>query len=569
LGQKKLEINHSKTELLLNRKKPQTINLTAPTTSDFRAQETKMSKAADMAKTTTKGGFHYLLGLVISTVISSVGTIFIAKMMGDDLYGLYGIVLNVPNIIVIFRDWGINSAMVRYTAQYRAEDRTPEIRSIFFSGILFEIIVGIILSVVSFTISGYLATDIYNRPEIASLLQLASITILTSGLITAATAAFTGIEKMEYNSIMLICQSVIKTFLVIVLVALGFGTSGAVVGYTVGTVVAGTIGLAFTLVIFKKLPKPFTFKLEIREYIKEMLKFGLPLSVAAIVGSFLAQFYIFLLPIYYIGDNSTLGNYYIAMNFVVLISFFAIPVTSMLFPAFSKLDAHRENATLKNVFQFSIKYASLLVVPVATLVMSLAEPAVTTLFGDAYALAPLFLAGLSINYLFTAFGSLSISNLINSQGQTNFQLKLNLLTAAIGFPMGYLLIMQFGVIGLIATSLIAGLPSLIISIVWVKKKYNFTIDWNSSARILTSSAIAAVLTYLLITYLAYASLVRLAIGAVFYVIVLIAALLLTRAISQSDIYSLKSMTIGLGPITKILWIVFDVIRKIMAMLKLP
>jgi stage V sporulation protein B len=569
LGQKKLEINHSKTELLLNRKKPQTINLTAPTTSDFRAQETKMSKAADMAKTTTKGGFHYLLGLVISTVISSVGTIFIAKMMGDDLYGLYGIVLNVPNIIVIFRDWGINSAMVRYTAQYRAEDRTPEIRSIFFSGILFEIIVGIILSVVSFTISGYLATDIYNRPEIASLLQLASITILTSGLITAATAAFTGIEKMEYNSIMLICQSVIKTFLVIVLVALGFGISGAVVGYTVGTVVAGTIGLAFTLVIFKKLPKPFTFKLEIREYIKEMLKFGLPLSVAAIVGSFLAQFYIFLLPIYYIGDNSTLGNYYIAMNFVVLISFFAIPVTSMLFPAFSKLDAHRENATLKNVFQFSIKYASLLVVPVATLVMSLAEPAVTTLFGDAYALAPLFLAGLSINYLFTAFGSLSISNLINSQGQTNFQLKLNLLTAAIGFPMGYLLIMQFGVIGLIATSLIAGLPSLIISIVWVKKKYNFTIDWNSSARILTSSAIAAVLTYLLITYLAYASLVRLAIGAVFYVIVLIAALLLTRAISQSDIYSLKSMTIGLGPITKILWIVFDVIRKIMAMLKLP
>ncbi len=80
-GTEKLEINHSKTELWLNRKKPQTINLTALTTSDFRAQETKMSKAADMAKTTTKGGFHYLLGLVISTVISSVGTIFIAKMM--------------------------------------------------------------------------------------------------------------------------------------------------------------------------------------------------------------------------------------------------------------------------------------------------------------------------------------------------------------------------------------------------------------------------------------------------------------------------------------------------------
>ncbi len=554
--------------MLLYGKKPQTINLTAPTTSDFKAKGTKMSKAADMAKTTTKGGFHYLLGLVISTVISSVGTIFIAKMLGDELYGLYGIVLTVPTIIIIFRDWGVSSAMVRYTAQYRAENRASEIRSIFFAGIIFEIVVGLILAVISLLISGFVATDVYNRPEITPLIQIASITILTSGLIGAATAAFTGIEKMHYNSVMLICQAIIKTLLVIALVALGLGTSGAVVGYTVGTAVAGIIGLAFTLIIFKKLPKPFSLKLETKEYTKEMLRFGLPLSIATIVASFLAQFYVFLLPIYYTFDNGTLGSYYMAVNFVVLISFFAIPVTSMLFPAFSKLDPKKDGRTLKNVYQFSIKYASLLVVPVATLVMCLAEPAITSIFGDAYGSAPLFLAGLSINYLFTAFGSLSMGNLINSQGQTKLSLKLNLLTAAIGFPMGYLLIMRFGVLGLIVTSLISGLPSLIISLVWVKKKYNLTVDWNSSARILTSSGIAAVLTYLVVTYLTYASFVRLAIGVVFYVIVLIGALLLTRAINTDDVDSLKSMTSGLGPVTKILWIVFDIIKKLMVALKL-
>ena len=130
-----------------------------------------MSKAADMAKISAKGSFHLLWGLVISTVISSIATIFIARLLGSDLYGLYGIVLIAPGLIGIFRDWGINSAMVRYTAQYRSEDRTAEVRNIIVSGILFEIVLGMALSVVSFALSGYLASNIFHRPEITSLTQ--------------------------------------------------------------------------------------------------------------------------------------------------------------------------------------------------------------------------------------------------------------------------------------------------------------------------------------------------------------------------------------------------------------
>ena len=180
-----------------------------------------MSKAAEMAKVSAKGSFHLLWGLVISTVISSIATIFIARLLGSDLYGLYGIVLIAPTLIGVFRDWGINSAMVRYTAQFRSEDRASEVRSILVSGIIFEIALGMALSAISFALSGYLATNIFHRPEITSLIQIASISILAGGLINAATAAFTGIEKMELNSIMLICQSIIKTVIMITLSHLG------------------------------------------------------------------------------------------------------------------------------------------------------------------------------------------------------------------------------------------------------------------------------------------------------------------------------------------------------------
>ncbi len=73
-----------------------------------------MSKAADMAKVSARGGFHLLWGLVISTVISAVGTIIIANLLSPDEMGLYYIALAAPLLIQYFRDWGVGAAMIKY-----------------------------------------------------------------------------------------------------------------------------------------------------------------------------------------------------------------------------------------------------------------------------------------------------------------------------------------------------------------------------------------------------------------------------------------------------------------------
>jgi O-antigen/teichoic acid export membrane protein len=526
-----------------------------------------MSKAADMAKISAKGSFHLLWGLVLSTAISSIGTIFIAGLLGPDQFGLYTIVLTAPNLILIFRDWGVNSAMVRFTAQYRAENRTNEIRSVLLSGIIFEIALGTVLSVICFLLSGFLATTVFNRPIIVHLIQIASVTILGGGLINAATAAFTGIEKMELNSVMLVCQSIIKTFVIITLVVLGLGTAGATIGFTVGILMAGLIGILLTWTLYRKLPKPSNHKLEIKAYIAAMFQYGAPISLSAIISGFLGQFYAFLLPIYYSTDNVAIGNYGIAANFVVLISFFVLPISTMLFPAFSKIDPQKDKCTFKNVFQYSVKYASLLVVPVAALIICLSEPAVSTLFGSTYGAAPLFLALLSFSYLYAAFGSLSTENLIKSQGQTKYFFKLTIITAAIGFPMGAILILRFGVLGLIVSTLTAGLPSIFLSLRWIKRHYDVSVDWSSSARILLSSAVAAAVTFLVNSQLGFASWIRLIVGVVVFVLVVAVAAVLTRAINQSDIGSLRDMTSSLGFVGRLLNKFLGFMEKLMKTLK--
>jgi O-antigen/teichoic acid export membrane protein len=526
-----------------------------------------MSKASDIAKVSATGSFHLLWGLVVSTIISSVGTIFIARLLGPDSYGLYAIVLTVPNLIVIFRDWGVNSAMVRFTAVYRGEGRIEEVRSIFLSGIIFEIALGLALSIFSFLFADFLATSVFNRPIIAPLIQIASFSVFASGLVAAATAAFTGYEKMELNSIMLIVQSIFRTVIIITLVIVGLGTSGAIIGYTAAMFIAGIIGLLLMWTIYRNMPKPKTNKLEIKAYLTAMLTYCLPLSLANIIMGLLPQYYAFLLPIHYATENTVIGNYGIATSFVVLIGFFATPITTMMFPAFSKLDAEKDREALRNIFQFSVKYAALLVVPVAALVMCLAEPAVATLFGNTYDSAPLFLALLASSYAYTALGNLSTGNLINSQGQTKLTLKLQLLTAAIGLPMGLILILQFGVIGLIITTLTAGLPRLFILLWWVKKQFSVTLDWRSSAKILLSAAIAAALTYTIITQLDLFSWIRLSLGVTIFILTLTPVILVTKTITKADISNLRLIVGELGILSKLINKVLNVFEKIIVFLK--
>jgi O-antigen/teichoic acid export membrane protein len=525
-----------------------------------------MSKAAEMAKTSVKGSFHVMWGLVASTLISAVGTIIIAGLLGEENYGLYYIAITAPTLIILFRNWGVNFAIIRYTAQSNADNKTAEIRGIFMSGLLFEVAVGVALSLIGFLLSDFLATTVFNRPEITPLLQIASLSILTNALVITATAAFTGVERMHLNSIMLVSQSIIKTALIITLVLLGLGTYGAITGFTASSLLAGLIGILLMLTIYKKLPKPNPNKLKIRSNIRKMLKYGVPLSIGVILTGFLLQYYNFVLYIF-VSDNALIGNLAIAQNFVILITFFATPVTTMLFPAFSKIDHQKDPETLKNVFQTSVKYASLLVVPVAAMFMALAEPAISTLFGNTYTEAPLYLALLAITYLYTILGQLSINGLINGQGQTTFTLIIAVITAAVGFPLGFILISNYGVLGLIVTSLTATIPGIIASLIFIRKRYSVTVHWQSSAKILLSSAAAAALTYGIVTQLgALPSLIQLIIGAALFAASYVTAAILTRTFNTQDINNLRGMVTALGPLQPLLNKILNLIEKLLTTL---
>lgn len=517
-----------------------------------------------MAKVSARGGFNLLWGVAASSIISALGVILLARLLSPAEYGIVAVALIAPNLITVFRDWGVNSAIIKYTAQYKAENKKANVKSILAGGLLFELLLGLSLSSVCFLLSGFLATTLFHRPDIEPLIQVASFTILAGALLTAAQSAFTGFEKMELSSFTMILQSAIKTVLAPFLVILGFGAFGAILGSVIALLIGGTIGvLILYLALYKNLHSTHEHSKDdepkIAETIKTMFKYGLPLSASTILLGFLTQFYNFLMAFYCI--DLLIGNYKAAANFSILITFFATPISTVLFPAFSKLNHQKETDTLRNVFQFSVKYAALLVVPAAAALIALSQPAISTLFPE-YAYAPLYLALISIGYLFTAFGNLSLGNLINGQGKTRFTLKLTLITSAIGLPLSLLLIPKFGIIGLIATNLTVGIPSLIIGLWWIKKHFTVTIDWISSAKILATSALAALVAHTIISQLTLPSWVKLIAGATAFLATYITTTPLIGAINKTDIQSLREMLSELGPLSHLSKLPLGIIEKL-------
>ena len=157
-----------------------------------------MSKKLSLAKVSARGGFNLFWGTAISSIISSIGIIIIARLLSPSDYGLYSITLIAPNLIIIFRDLGVDQATVRYIAKYNSENKNDEIKSVLIASIVFETIIGTVLFLITFFLADLIG-NIFNRPEIIVLIQIVSITILSDAFLKTAQAVFTGYEKMGYK----------------------------------------------------------------------------------------------------------------------------------------------------------------------------------------------------------------------------------------------------------------------------------------------------------------------------------------------------------------------------------
>ena len=523
-----------------------------------------MDKALKIGKLSAIGSFQLFIGKLISTVILAIGSIFLARFMASADYGLYIIALVPVTTMNLFHDWGITQAMTKYIAHYKAIGEEEKIHDIIAAGLIFKVATGLVLSILSLLLANFIATTIFKRPEITPLLSITSIVILSQSLLTAAQSNFNGFERMRLNSFTLICQSIIQTTTAPLLVLIGYGTIGAVLGYTFSFLVTGIIGVAMLyFLLFKNLKKSNPHRTYKVKTLKTMLHYGVPLSISTMLGNFVVQFYAFLM-VFYCSDVM-IGNYQIAVNFGMFLTLFTFPIVTVLFPAFSKLDPKSEPHLLRTVFAFATKYAALFLVPATMATIVLSEPMISIIFGQKWVHAPFFLTLYVIQHLLVLFGGYVAYSFLAGVGETKMLMKLSLLELLIGIPLAFILIPMYGIAGVILGSLLAGIPSFFWSRYWLWKNYNAKPDFKISAKIFLAASIATMATYFALNLFASALWTKLLIGGTIFLTLYIIMAPIIGAISQKDIQTLRTMFSGLGVISKLINIPLTLAKKVAAL----
>ena len=523
-----------------------------------------LSKITDIAKATARGGFFLFFGNMSSTVILAISSILVARLLGPENYGLYAVAFVVPQLLIAFSDFGISPALVRFSASLRAEGEHRKAAGLIRTGTIFKIILSVVLASALLLLSDEIAIHILKRPSAGLLIRFTSLLLVGQVVLTTPNSAFIGLDKTENSSLLMNVNAVTRAVLSPMLIILGLGTIGAILGAGTAAILAASFGTAVPLL--RTIPALYSKSqgenVAFFQGLRLMVSYGRFLYISSVLLSFLAQYQTLIL-VFFVSYGE-IGNYTTAMNFSVLMTLLTYPITTSLFPAFSKLDIVKDRDLVDRMFRFSVKYVALLVLPASMALAVLSKDAVSTLYGSQYQLAPSYLTLYTLSFLCAGWGMLVVGNLFNSQGDTKSTFKIGLVGLAISAPLSLVLTVLYGVTGLIASGLTSSFLSTVYGLSLVHRRYAINIDWNSSLRIGLASFTSALLVYIFLTFVPiHTSILRLATGGALYLFLFLTSAPLLGAIEKLDIDNLDTLVKGIPLIYPAAKLILDFEKKIL------
>jgi O-antigen/teichoic acid export membrane protein len=491
---------------------------------------------ATIAQKAARGGLFLFIGNTSSTIILAVGAIIVARLLGPFNYGLYTLAVAIPILLVALSDVGMSSALVRLPAKARSEGDLARANSLIKLGFLLKLAVSTFAFLICYAGSTVIATTVLKRPELAPFIQLAALMIVFQAIYDATNNAFIGQDLMQYSAATQIMQAILKGTLAPALVFIGWGITGAISGYLLALVAAGTTGAS---ILFSRQARSLA-RTDTSKELSALLGYGLPLYLASIFSVFLAQYQNIVLA--HFANNVEIGNFAASWTFTTFMAILTYPVATAIFPMFSKMDPKNQKSDLVRGFVLAVKYTSLLMIPASVAVIVFSRDLVYLTFGRGYTLAPQYLALVSALYLLTPIGYMVLGSFLNGVADTGTVVKMSILTLAVYLPIGPALAWPWGPYGVLVAQILSNAASTIYGIRQTSMKYGALPDLRAGGRILIAALVAAVPAVALIQlHLTAVGVVNLVAGGLLYLLAYLTLAPVMGAVDKFDVTNLRTI----------------------------
>lgn len=191
-------------------------------------------EASPLGMRLVSGTFWSVAGAVVSRGLMLMASILVARILGQEVYGEYGMIRSTVNMFVIFAGFGLGVTATKHVAEFRRSDPERAGRIIALSG-TFALGTSVVVATAVLFCAPWLAAETINAPHLAPLLRIGAFILLVNGLNGAQTGALSGFEAF---------RTIAKVNLWVGLASFPLLVSGAYLGGLEGTVWA----LLFTMV---------------------------------------------------------------------------------------------------------------------------------------------------------------------------------------------------------------------------------------------------------------------------------------------------------------------------------
>lgn len=476
-----------------------------------------------MAQDQEYATFGRQVGYVIGANIATHLLVFIqlpilTRALGANLYGTWSLINVTVFLIFPFAMLGLSMAVIRFLS---AEKDVGRIREDFFSVCSIVGIAGIVLSLLLFLLSDFLAVYIFRDVSLSSYIKLASVLILFNAMYQVLRTFFRVRRRIGLYTTIVLMYDAFQVGLIVLFILLGYKLTGAISALIIN-------GILFNLIALFIILKQIGFQLPRFSRMKSYLKWGVPLTPAAAILWIIHTSDRYMVS-YFIGVTAA-GIYNAAYAIGNYASFALMPLGIVLYPNVVKTYEEGNLDITRNYFKYSVKYLMIIAIPAACGLSILGKPLLQILT------TPEFMPGSNI-VPFVAFGAIFFCfyqigvYVLQLAGKTGLVMILLGTAAGLNILLNIILIPRMGILGAAVATLVAysvlGMVTLIVS----RRYFKFNLGIPSIVKSIFASAIMVVCIWLINPDSIATVVISIFVGAVVY----FAVLLLVKALSKEEL----------------------------------
>ncbi|MFL5868627.1 MAG: flippase, partial [Thermoleophilaceae bacterium] len=370
-----------------------------------------------------------------SAVFTAALTLFLARYLGADEFGVFSLALGIGGVLLLPADFGISNSSARFLAERRHS--RAAVADVLRTATRLKLALSGTVSVALFAMAGPIQSA-YDASGLAWAIRGMAISILAQSLVLLYMSVADALTRVALTLRLVLSESAIEFGASIALVLLGFGAGGAAFGRAIGYIAGAAIGaILLARVLGRRAGQVPEGE---RVGARRLATYGGALLI--VEGAFTLFQQIDVLLIGALLSAKSVGLFQAPMRLTAFLHYPGISLASGVAPRLARREGHEPEV---EPFVRAIRYLVLLQAFITVVAVVWAEPIINLLLGSEFAKSADVLRALGPFIFLTGFGAL-LPLAVNYLGEARRRMPIAIGTVLINIVIDLILIPKIGIV---------------------------------------------------------------------------------------------------------------------------